>query len=73
MRLKNNPEEEPHFDIPICSACGDPCIGEWVDFGVGPGEFWGRPYNDVDMQYVSDCCEAEIKEGADYDNFYNKV
>lgn len=43
-----------------CKNCKQECEGIWVDFGTGPGEFWGAPYNDVQMSFVSDCCEDDI-------------
>jgi hypothetical protein len=43
-----------------CEDCGRPTNGQWVDFGVGPGEFWGRPFCDVNWQWVSECCEGDI-------------
>lgn len=42
----------------MCSACGKPAQTQLVDFGVGKGEFWGRPYNDVKLARVTYCCEA---------------
>jgi hypothetical protein len=56
-------DELPYHDRPdydICDECGKEAEGKWADFGYGPGEFWGRPYNDVNWQWVSTCCEADI-------------
>ena len=47
-----------------CSECKQPCAGHWVDFGIGPNEFWGVTSVDKDEQYVSKCCDAPL-EGED--------
>jgi hypothetical protein len=49
-----------------CSECNEHCDGQLVDFGIGPGEAWGRPFNDVNEQWVSQCCEAPILDGAGF-------
>lgn len=55
------------MDDLICEECGEPCEGSFVDFGIGPGEFWGQKFNDVKMQYVSTCCEATVLlDGQEY-------
>ena len=46
----------------ICTECGEPCSGTIVDFGIGRGEAHGIPFNDVDKQFVSECCEAEMED-----------
>lgn len=52
----------------ICEFCGKPCKGVWVDYGIGVHEFWGTVYNDVDKQYVSNCCEhpLELRDPEEY-------
>ena len=47
-------------DVPTCAACGQPCTPKYADFGIGPGEAWGRKFNDVQMAWCSDCCEADM-------------
>jgi hypothetical protein len=63
--MRRTEEDEPYYCNPTCSECGEKCFGHWVDEGIGPFEFWG--YKGVDNQwfFVSDCCDAEIIEGAD--------
>lgn len=45
-----------------CSYCGHQCRPILVDFGVGVTEAWGVRHNDVDIQKVSECCEAPIND-----------
>lgn len=45
-----------------CSECGDTCTPVVVDFGIGPYERHGHKTNEVDLQVVSDCCEAECED-----------
>jgi hypothetical protein len=33
-----------------------------VDFGIGSYEYWGAKGVDIDLQEVSDCCEADWTE-----------
>lgn len=44
----------------ICSACGEPCKGIVMDFGIGPYEYWGQRGFDSNPRYVSNCCEADV-------------
>lgn len=39
-----------------CGECKKECSAEPEDAGYGPGEFWGRPYNDVQWVIKSACC-----------------
>ena len=43
-----------------CTACGEACAGKVFDFGIGRGEFQGTPFNDIQREWVSDCCEAPM-------------
>jgi len=54
-------------DMPygICSRCGNGCTAVWIDFGIGPYEFWGDRGTHHDYQVVSPCCEAEMAEGGE--------
>ena len=36
-----------------------------VDQGIGPYEFWGRKGFDSNLQWVSNCCEAQVYENED--------
>lgn len=45
-----------------CPACGEECTGAWLDFGIGAYEYWGAHGVDVQMAYVSPCCEAPLPE-----------
>lgn len=45
-----------------CGACKEPCEGQFLDFGIGPYEFWGAKSCDIDIHWVSECCEADIYE-----------
>jgi hypothetical protein len=45
-----------------CPGCGEECTGTWVDFGIGGYEYWGATGVDVQMAYVSTCCEAALPE-----------
>ena len=44
----------------ICSDCKSPAEGKWEDFGIGPYEYWGDCGTDVQMCFVSECCEAPV-------------
>lgn len=60
---------EPDYpaDTTYCSECLEPCYGEWVDFGIGPYEFWGQRSVDRQLAFVSECCEAGVcLNGAEY-------
>jgi len=43
-----------------CSQCGEPNDGQFTDFGIGFYECHGRCGNDVNIQFVSTCCEAPV-------------
>ena len=43
-----------------CKECEQECEVHVVDFGWGRGEFWGQPYNDVNKQEVSVCCDGDL-------------
>lgn len=43
-----------------CTECGQPCDVIEVDFGIGPYEYWGQRCVQVDIQQVSNCCEATV-------------
>lgn len=45
-----------------CAECGDHVQGVAVDMGIGAYEYWGARGVDTDIQFLSPCCEAEIKE-----------
>lgn len=45
-----------------CPRCGEECQGSWEDFGRGRYEYWGAPGVDIQMEYVSTCCEAPLPE-----------
>ena len=47
----------------ICSCCGDEAEPVMINCGVGPYEYWGMRGVDVNMQELSQCCEAECVEG----------
>ena len=44
----------------LCTTCNKECDGKWIDVGIGPYEFWGQKCTDKDVQYLSECCEAEV-------------
>ena len=48
--------------MPYCGECKLECRAVHVDFGIGPHEFWGAKYNDVDIHLVSNCCESDVFE-----------
>ena len=50
---------------PYCSLCGRQDKGAIINCGIGPGEAWGKPFNDVDMRYLSTCCEAVLFDNRD--------
>jgi hypothetical protein len=41
-----------------CQRCQKRVPVEWVDYGIGPYEFWGTPGNHVDWQLVCSECES---------------
>lgn len=45
-----------------CCACKQECNVIEVDFGIGSYEYWGSKGIDIDLQEVSDCCEADWTE-----------
>lgn len=53
------------FYSPVCTECGKACDTKMVDFGVGVTEYWGQRSNDVNVQQVSNCCEADVVEDGD--------
>ena len=44
----------------FCEECQQEADGHFVDFGIGPVEFWGAKSNDSDVQFVSKCCDAAM-------------
>lgn len=58
----NSYEPDPLPDEAICEECGKPCKVVNVDFGIGAYEYWGAKGNDVRIEAVSDCCEADWRE-----------
>lgn len=66
-----------------CTECGQPCNVIPVDFGIGAYEFWGAKSIDVQIEAVSDCCDApavnalghlitiqNVKDQERVDNYY---
>lgn len=53
-----------HYPSGICTECNEHCSTKVVDFGIGPYEYWGAQCNDVQLCLVSQCCEAEVRDGA---------
>ena len=54
---------------PACAGCKENSTPILMDFGIGPGEFWGRRFVDTDEQLVSNCCEKPLflpYSGAEY-------
>lgn len=51
----------------VCTGCGEGCTVVEVDFGVGHYEYWGAPGFHRDVQRVSNCCEAPIRDDDDQD------
>jgi len=45
-----------------CTECNESCNAKDVDFGIGAYEYWGYKSVDRNIQTVSDCCEAEIRD-----------
>lgn len=43
---------------PLCAMCGQPAECVQRDFGIGAYEYWGSPGVDVNLQLVTECCEA---------------
>ena len=56
-------DDEYSTEDMVCPGCDviNPDM-EWVDFGIGPGEYWGAPFCDVQECYVTRCCEADPVE-----------
>ena len=48
----------------ICSECKETCVGTKVDFGIGYYEYWGAKCVDTKIQFVSQCCEAQMRDDA---------
>lgn len=51
-----------------CSQCNRPCEVVEVDKGIGPYEYGGVSGFDVLMVTVSECCEAEVRDGPEPSN-----
>ncbi len=45
-----------------CCACKQECNVIEVDFGIGAYEYWGAKGVDIQIEEVSDCCEADWTE-----------
>jgi hypothetical protein len=45
---------------PVCTECKQLCTPALIDFGIGRGEHFGTPFNDVREEWVSSCCESEM-------------
>lgn len=58
QRILENLEDKTFY----CEECGEECHPKVIDEGVGRGEAWGVPYNDVRLEIVSQCCEGYIEE-----------
>ena len=41
-----------------CTECGQPCNIILLDIGIGAYEYWGSKEYDIQIEAVSDCCEA---------------
>lgn len=41
-----------------CTACGQPCEVGIIDNGIGSYEYWGSKEVDIQLEAVSNCCEA---------------
>ena len=52
-----------------CPSCGEECRGIWVDFGIGAYEYWGATGVDSRLVFVSDCCEVELPESEEPDDY----
>ncbi len=50
------------LDTLYCERCEEPCSPAFVDFGIGPYEYWGFKGVDKRIEVASDCCEALIFE-----------
>lgn len=44
----------------VCKDCGGICEGTYIDSGIGPYEFWGAKGYDSVVDWVSECCEANL-------------
>lgn len=51
---------EPEEETGRCTECGENCTVIGVDNGIGPYEFWGQKGTDVQIDLVSNCCEAKV-------------
>lgn len=52
----------PGHQESLCEACGLPCDGKDVDFGIGRYECWGSIGTDVRIEHVSACCWSNITD-----------
>ena len=41
-----------------CTECGEECNTIIIDYGIGSYEYWGAKGVDIQIEAVSDCCEA---------------
>lgn len=56
----SGPPWPPLVSGTYCKDCHERCRPQRMDFGIGAYEYWGARGNDVNIQTVSDCCEAEV-------------
>ena len=51
----------------VCKSCGEECVAETRDFGIGVYECWGARGNDVQLSEVSPCCEDDVVDREEYE------
>lgn len=54
----------------FCGACGKECGYVEIDCGIGAYEFWGARETHTVLERVSDCCEDDIYEDEDLQQYY---
>lgn len=54
----------------FCGECGNECDFVEIDTGIGAYEFWGAKENHSVLERVSDCCEADLFEDEELEQYY---
>lgn len=54
----------------FCGECGKECDFVEIDTGIGAYEFWGSQETHSVLERVSDCCEGDLFEDEELEQYY---
>ena len=66
--MKRKPQHPGDPETGICSDCGQPAPGTWINIGIGPYEYWGSRETHTDWRWASKCCGAELLDERTYED-----